>query len=330
MTNIFRIVFIASVCLSAGFARAESLTYRDLLKKPDLRPTQCALKKPLEFQSGLRVKAGQKLDILEFNPNEIVLAQGRASFGVSPDDTDVMSVAEAAVNALTPKQRSLTVAEAMKRPELWPYKLHLKDSFDIGRQRFKKGDVVYLMAIEKGELVVVPPSFSLHTELKPEDTDFLEQARQYVETGAPGRVVEELKGKLVNGQTGQPQPVDPKTIKYYVIYHGARWCPYTQKFTPQLLKLYNEMKQKHPEYEVIYFPAEKSAAELQTYAKEMNFPWPVVTFNQKEKLAVFAHILGRSSTPELGVVDQYGNIILDNAELDRDTALLRLKKMIES
>ena len=91
-----------------------------------------------------------------------------------------------------------------------------------------------------------------------------------------------------------------------------------------MLNLYKEMKPKHPEFEIIYVPVEKSAAELQLYAKELDFPWPAVDFNKKKQLAVLAWILGHSSTPELGVFDRYGNIVIDPAKVDRDEALKQL------
>jgi len=325
---------LLAICLTTTLAAAQELTWTQLLQQPEFQPKQCALKKSLEFQSGKSVKAGQTLDILELHPDEIVLGttDGRLSFGVKPAETDALAVANVAYASLTPKQRALTYAALLKRPDLWPWSLKLTDSFDVGGRRWHKGDTVYLMTVKRGELVVVPAAFNLHFELKPQDTDILAYARKYVDAkdGAPGRLVEELQGKLVNAATGAPDPLNTNAPpRYFVIYHAARWCPYTQKFTPQLLALYKEMKPKHPDFEVIYVPAEKSAAELQLYAKEMDFPWPAVEFRQKQKSSVLAGILGQSSTPELGVLDRYGNVIIDNGAIDRDTALKQLGVLLD-
>ncbi|MFO1477875.1 MAG: thioredoxin-like domain-containing protein [Verrucomicrobiota bacterium] len=283
----------------------------------------------MQFQSGKSVRAGQKVNVLEIHPAELVVGttEGRLSFAVRPDDTDALATANAAYAKMTPNQRNLTYATLLKRPDLWPWQLKLTQAFDVGRRRWNKGDVVYLMAVEKGELIVCPATFDVHTEIKPDESDILIYARRYADVpgGAPGRLAEELQGKLVNAASGQPAPLDTNAPpRYYVIYHGARWCPYTQKFTPELLKLYKEMKPKHPEFEVIYVPAEKSAAELQQYAKEMDFPWPAVSYQRKNESAVLGWILGRSSTPELGVLDRYGNVVIDSAKVDRDTALKQL------
>jgi hypothetical protein len=324
------LTLLAGFCLLAGLAAAQELSWTELLARPEHWPAQCTLKKSLQFQSGKSVRAGQKLDVLEMHPGEIVLGTTDApklSFAVKPADTDALAVANAAYAKLTPRQRELTYAAVLKRPDLWPWQLKLTQAFELNRKRLNKGDPVYLMTAVKGELVVCPATFDLHTEVKPEDTDILEYARKYVDEkdGAPGRLVEELRGKLINAATGAPAPLDTNALpRYYVIYHGARWCPYTQRFTPDLLKLYKEMKPKHPEFEVIYVPAEHSAAELQQYAKEVDFPWPAVAFQKKKESAVLAWVLGRSSTPELGVLDRHGKTVIDSATVDRDTALKQL------
>lgn len=321
MKSFLMFLFLSLLTIPAS---AENITWQDLLRKPELRPAQCSLTETISFQSGMTLKKGQKFDILELNPDEVVVSMGNHNFSLMPNQTDIVAVANAEYNKMTPRQRSLTVAEVLKRRDLWPYRLKVKDTFDIGRQRIKKGDTVYLMDAKNGELVLVPPTMDMHFELKPEDTDILEQARGYLEqpNGAPGRLVEELQGKLINGVTGQPVKLDMNALpKYFVLYGGARWCPYTQQFTPELLKAYNQLKTKHPEFEVFYIPSEKSAAELQTYAKELNFPWPVLDYRHKGKFAVLATILGRSSLPEIEVADRHGNIIIDNYKLDREGVL---------
>ena len=58
------------------------------------------------------------MNILEFNPDEIVLGSldGKAAFVAQPSDTDVVELASAAWDALTPKQRALGVAENSRGP----------------------------------------------------------------------------------------------------------------------------------------------------------------------------------------------------------------------
>ena len=325
---------LLGVWMLAVNAGAQELTWAELLQRPEHWPTECAMKKSFEFQSGKSLKVGQKVTVLEMSPNEIVVGSldGKISFGTKPTDTDALAVANAAYARLTPKQRELTYAAILKRPELWPWSVKLTEAFDVGRKRFNKGDTVYLMNVKKGDLVVVPPTFDQHFEVKPNETDILAYARKYVDdpAGAPGRLNEELRGKLINAATGAPAPLSTNAPpRYYVIYHGARWCPYTQKFTPDLLALYNETKPQRADFEVIYIPAEKSAAELQQYAKEVNFPWPALDFRQKQKSAVLAGILGRTSLLEFWVLDRYGNVVVENLKQDRDAALKEFAALLK-
>lgn len=292
------------------------------------------MKKSFDFQSGKSLKVGQKVTVLEMTATEIVIGSldGKISFATKPADTDALAAANAAYAKLSPKQRELTYAALLQRPELWPWSVKLTAAFDVGRKRFNKGDTVYLMSVKKDQLVVVPPTFDQHFEVKPAETDILAYARQYVDAkdGGPGRLNEELRGKLINAATGGPAPLNTnEPPRYYVIYHAARWCPYTQKFTPELLALYKEKKAAHPEFEVIYVPAEKSAAELQQYAKEMDFPWPAVDFRQKQKSAVLAGILGHTSLPEFWVLDRHGNVVVDNVKVDRETALKQFANLLK-
>lgn len=328
-----KIGFLLAFWLATGAGLAQELTWAELLRRPEHWPKECTVKKTFEFQSGKSLKAGQKVTVLEMSANEIVIGSldGKISFATKPADTDALAVANSAYAKLTPKQRELTYAALLQRPELWPYRVKLTEAFDVGRKRFNKGDTVYLMTVKKDELVVVPATFDQHFEVKPNETDILEYARKYVDEkdGGPGRLAEELRDKLVNPATGAPVALSTNPPpRYYVIYHGARWCPYTQKFTPDVLALYQEMKPKRSDFEVIYIPAEKSAAEMQQYAQEKNFPWPAVAFAQKQKFAVLAGILGRNSLPEFWVLDRFGNVVVDNVKMDRDAALKELAALL--
>jgi len=323
----------ACLVLACGAAVAGELTWQELVRRPELWPAQCTAKETMQFQRGATIRAGEKLSIIEIEADQVIVAtaDGRMNFAAGPGDVDVLEVARAEYAKLTPQQQALTMAQVLERKDLWPHRLKVRPAYELSDgRRIRSGDFVYFMDVKNGELVVAPDTFDLHFEIPPADTDLFVQAREYLAKGSPGRLVQELQGKLVDGQTGQPKPLDPDSPpRYFVLYAAARWCPYTQAFTPQLLKVYQEMKPKHPDFEVIYLPGEKSDAELKQYAKEMAFPWPVVEYSQKEKMAVIATLIGRSSTPEIEVVDRYGNLILDNYTLDREQVLAKFQELLD-
>jgi hypothetical protein len=319
-----RLVFTLLVCLMPVLASAADLTFQDLVRKPELRPAKVTLKEAVSFGS-MTLKPGQKFDVVDLQaPNSVVIGYGRGQFELFVKQTDLIEAANAEWNKLTSRQKALTAAEVLKRRDLWSYRLKVKDTFDVGRERVNKGDTVYLMGVERGKLRVVPKSYSQNFDLAPEDTDILEQARVHLEKpgGAPGILAEELQGRLMDMVSGQAYSLDMNKLpQYFVIYSAARWCPYTQKFTPDLLKVYQTMKAKGHSFEVIYIPQEKSYQELQMYAKEVNFPWPALKYPQKDKLVVTAMMISGHSTPAIQIADRYGNIIINNADMVREDVL---------
>ncbi|MEI9863874.1 MAG: hypothetical protein WDN00_04850 [Limisphaerales bacterium] len=132
-------------------------------------------------------------------------------FDVKPDDTDALAVARDAWNKLTPAQRELTYASVLQRKDLWPYRVNLTQTFDLGRGvRVKKGDAVILMGVTKGELSVITEKTSTGFEVSVQDTDLLDQARKYVDdkNRPPSRVAEEFKGRLVKpAAASQPHSI---------------------------------------------------------------------------------------------------------------------------
>lgn len=114
-----------------------------------------------------------------------------------------------------------------------------------------------------------------------------------------------------------------------MVYVGAQWCPWSRKFTPELINFYNEVITENPEYEVVYIPGERSNSELMQYSKEMNFPWPILRFDAKDRIAVLKTIITRSTIPALGLADIYGVNILDMSEYSHGAVLNKVYANIQ-
>jgi len=320
---------LAAVVLLVAQAHAADLTWPELVKRPEHWPTQCTMKKALSFQSGKSVAVGTKVDILEVKPNEIVVGTAGLSFGTNPADTDVLAVANAQYSKLTPAQRDLTYASLLQRTDLWPYRVALTEPVDLGNERLPKGAQAILLGVEKGKLSLLWEKTKTGFELDVPLTDLLAQARTFVENkdAIPSRVGEELKGKLVNPVSNEPAPLDPRSPpRYYAFFRGGGYCPYTREMTPSIVKFYNETKAAHPEFELIYVPTDKTAAEMQAYAKESGFPWRSVSFDQCKKFAVLAPLFG--PVPHFVVVDPTGKKLLDCTATDREPVLAQLTALL--
>lgn len=320
------LLLILSLAISSTGAHAQPLTWQDLVQKPELRPEYCTIKERVDFEGGGGVKAGDKVIVRDVNVNDLVVEtlNGSTRFFTQPSNTDVLEAANTAYAALTPAQRALTYEDISRRQELWPYRIHTKEPFQLNGRTFHEGDVFYLSDITDGRAIVTTAEFDTRTTLDIKNTDILKQAREYVETpgGSPGLVAEELQDKLVNPITGTPATLPLTDITYFLVYNGAGWCPFCRNFTPNLVKFYTEKKLTHAEMEVIYVPSDKSEADMKRFAQEMNFPWPAVRFEDRKKLAVLAKVFRRGTIPAVAVLDRYGNIIIDNSTIDTD-ALLR-------
>jgi hypothetical protein len=83
----------------------------------------------------------------------------------------------------------------------------------------------------------------------------------------------------------------------------------SQRFMPQLVKFYNEMKPKHPEFEVIYLSCDGKVPDMEKFATETGFSWPTVTYQRSGYLfQVIPHL--QPLMPQLTVMDQRGHVLI--------------------
>jgi hypothetical protein len=307
---------ILAAGLLAFAASAQELTWPQLVQHPELWPAQCALKRNFNFQSGASVKAGQTVSILALHANQIEVGTltGKAiSFDVKPDDTDALAVANAAYAKLTPKQRALTYAAVFQNKDLWPYRLTVRDTFDLGGgKRVNKGDPVIFFDVKGGKLEVGSEKYDTRFDLEPTDTDLLEQARKFVEApdGAPSRLVAELQPNLISPATGRPAPLNTNALpRYFVFLRGGNTCPICQRFIPSLVKFYNETKPKHPEFEIIYLSCDANAAALEKFAQAEGFSWPAVSYQRSGYLFQVIPYF-KPPIPQLTVMDARGRVLI--------------------
>lgn len=335
--------FLLAACLITTAAFAEELSWSTLASRPELWPTQCTMKQSIQFEGDAGVQAGQKVDVLKITAGEVevVTTDGQVSFAASPEETDVLTVARQTYAALTPKQRELTYASIVGKKELWPKYVTLKESFNLGGQTVSKGDRMLLMNVENGALLVMAEKLNTKFQVVPQATDLMAQARTFVEDKqASGRkfiedqyglvvdgVIAELDGKLISSATGQPQPLDVKSLpRYIVFYRGSSTCPITRQFTPQLVKFYNQMKPQHPEFEIVYMMTE-SVADTNKFAKELGFSWRAVEYESTATMPTAAAPIS-GLLPQLIVMDRTGKVLANGSQatapkaLDQLTALL--------
>ena len=351
--------WLTLVALVATAAVAQDLTWTELARRSDLWPAQCTVKQTMRFNGGVTIAAGQKVKVVQVQANEAQLCtlDDKTYFAAEPSECDLLAVAKAEYARLTPKQRALTYESLPRQRELWPERVTLSKSFDLGGGRaVRAGDQLVLMDVQPGKLLVKIEALKATMNVTPQVTDLMAQARKLVEDEkavprfvtaqataqaavqqsqrvtqekqrALGVVVSELEGKLVNSVTGQPQPLPEQPLpRYIVFYRGSSTCPITRQFTPGLIKYYQAMKPRHPDIEFVWIMTE-SVEDTSKFAKQLGFNWRAIEYESTSSMPhVSQPITGL--LPQLIVMDRNGRIVANGSQNNAQNALRQLDALL--
>lgn len=122
------------------------------------------------------------------------------------------------------------------------------------------------------------------------------------------------KGNLVRCQNGNLVSYYDDELnrkKIYGLYFSAHWCGPCRKFTPQLVAYYNQIAREHPEFEIIFVSADKSADAMAGYMRDNGMPWPAVEYSKLASIAALQKYAGRG-IPDLVIVDSSGKVLADS------------------
>lgn len=138
--------------------------------------------------------------------------------------------------------------------------------------------------------------------------------------GAAGfsRIQRQLSGRLVRLDGDALQPVDVAGlggVKYYGLYFSASWCGPCRQFTPELVNAYRKLKQQHPEFEVVFVSADRSAGAMRDYMRDDRMPWLALKYDQREAVPEIMRYSG-PGIPCLVLVDAQGRVLADSFEGD--------------
>jgi len=352
---IFATLIAAQTAVASGSDDATDLSWPELSRRPELWPAQCTVQHALRYQDGASLQAGQKVKILEIKPNEadVVTLDDKTSFALDPKETDVLAVARDGYMKLTPKQRALSYADIARERELWPAQIVLTKTIPLGNgAAVHEGERLPVVDIRADRVLVKSEVLHGTVNLVPATTDLMAQARQFVEDPQAGsrfvivqkqmaeakriaaekhaqvRVFDELDGKLINSVTGRPEPLDPAAKPHYIVfYRGSSTCPITRKFTPTLIRYYQQMKPRHPEFEIVWMMTE-SPEDTGKFARELGFSWRAVTYENEARLySINSAISGL--LPQLIVVDPSGKILANGWQNSAPNALKQLDTLLK-
>ena len=213
---------------------------------------------------------------------------------------------------------------------------HFADQLDEAKRKelIKAGATSQLLdAIESGKFAVPKDELEksrrkmedqardralLAEQAKRNDTlyqnQLLKQRARMVTQGFADAIAGAAKGNLVRLQNGNlvscyDEELAPKQI--YGLYFSAHWCGPCRKFTPQLVAYYNQITHDHPEFEIIFVSADKSAEGMATYMRESGMPWPAIEYGKVANVPALQRYAGRG-IPDLVIVDASGKVLADS------------------
>ena len=135
---------------------------------------------------------------------------------------------------------------------------------------------------------------------------------------APSVMQRRLAGKILRLENGSLKPVDAATlggIKYFGLYYSASWCGPCRQFTPQFVAAYKQLKQRHPEFEVVFVSADHSAGDMTEYMKDDQMPWLALKYDEAQRDGELRRYCG-DGIPCLVLVDPAGRVLSDSYEGD--------------
>ena len=213
---------------------------------------------------------------------------------------------------------------------------HFADQLDESKRKelIKAGATTQLLdAIESGKFAVPKDELEkarqkmedqaheralMAEQAKRNDTlyqnQLLKQRARVVKQGSADAIAGVAKGNLVRLQNGNlvscyDEELASKQI--YGLYFSAHWCGPCRKFTPQLVAYYNQIARDHPEFEIIFVSADKSADGMAAYMRESGMPWPAIEYSKLANVPALQKYAGKG-IPDLVIVDASGKILADS------------------
>lgn len=96
--------------------------------------------------------------------------------------------------------------------------------------------------------------------------------------------------------------------KYYLFYYTASWCGPCHKFTPSLVKFYDNYKPGNNDFDIVLITSDSDEDSMEKYAFEMKMQWPQLKLSKAGKFQKeFKH--PGTGIPNLVLTDVQGNLI---------------------
>lgn len=295
-------------------APAKPLTWADLVNHPERWPTETKLTTQLRFGTDT-LKAGTplKIDQVDANGARLIAPQGFA-FTAEPKMCDLLQAANALWGTLSPEQKTLTRQAIQQDVSLWPGKVKILDTLNVGNLRIDPGTVLPVVEVKADEVTVMHPRSTGSIVISTQNTDLFSRARELVSVPVdkrPGRMADVLEGATV-GVDGSP--VALQSARYYVIYFAGSTCPRCKVFTPKLVDHFNKTLANRKDVAFVTMPASDDSTRLMlNYVRQNMIPWPTIPLEKRDVLNKESITISKDGVinlPGILVVDRFGRPLL--------------------
>lgn len=115
------------------------------------------------------------------------------------------------------------------------------------------------------------------------------------------------------------------------VYFSGHYCPPCRKFTPILANVYDEIKENHDDFEIVFVSSDKEEAKFTEYYEEM--PWVALPYEKRLLKADLCDMFGVKTIPQLiffnekgEVVEREGRNFVQENYMDTEAILAHLRK----
>ena len=126
-------------------------------------------------------------------------------------------------------------------------------------------------------------------------------------------VAEAVSDSLVKADGRQISSFELDDKDYVLLYFSASWCPPCRKFTPELVRFYNQKKEQL-NFEVVLVSWDKSEGKMKSYMDDYNMPFPAIPFGESVVKNRLQENYGGRGIPHLVLIDQKGKVLSSSYE----------------
>jgi nucleoredoxin len=126
---------------------------------------------------------------------------------------------------------------------------------------------------------------------------------------------QEFLGSELRDANGETVSIERLKGKIVGLYFSAHWCPPCRKFTPALVKFYDQLQQQNQPFEIVLVSSDKSEKEMYKYMQETKMKWLALPYGRPEKKSL-SNKFSVSGIPDLIILDADGKIISRQGRAD--------------